>query len=273
MSAASDDSPWRESTSSETTESDRQPVATRSTIPPGMLAGALVSAERPPITGQISPASGKRSGSGLGSRERVGGRPTTFRNSASAASPRHWCSLASMSCAGPKRGEVLRDAVKIRGPVAVPACSQSPPHSIAVAVCLRFFVLTNPHRNGNRSPSLRRALPVVCCADDDWSLGGHRAIVGRSPDRERPPLTQNRGMLPSENAGSGGVGRGSNTCRRFLPGCARSEPAGDRLLGMGVVDRRRRQALAARGCYRGKRQADFQATDSTVVTRAIRLKA
>jgi hypothetical protein len=196
MSAASDDSPWRESTSSETTESDRQPVATRSTIPPGMLAGALVSAERPPITGQVSPASGKRSGSGLGSRERVGGRPTTFRNSASAASPRHWSSLASMSCAGPKRGEVLRDAVKIRGPVAVPACSQSPPHSIAVAVCLRFFVLTNPHRNGNRSPSLRRALPVVCCADDDWSLGGHRAIVGRSPDRKRPPLTQGRGMLP-----------------------------------------------------------------------------
>ena len=44
-------------------------------IPPGMLAGALVSAERPPITGQVSPASGGRSGSSLGSRERVAGRP------------------------------------------------------------------------------------------------------------------------------------------------------------------------------------------------------
>jgi hypothetical protein len=44
-------------------------------IPTGMLAGALVSAERPPITDQVSPVDGGRSGSGLGSRERVAGRP------------------------------------------------------------------------------------------------------------------------------------------------------------------------------------------------------
>ena len=61
--------------------------------------------------------------------------------------------------------------------------------------CLpRVFRADNPH--GMATGVLRlRALRVVV-VDDGWSLGGHRAIVGRSPDRKRPPLTQGRGMLP-----------------------------------------------------------------------------
>ena len=58
------------------TEGDRRPVAMRlPPIPPGMLAGALVRARSgPPIADQVSPVRGRRSGSGLGSRESVAGR-------------------------------------------------------------------------------------------------------------------------------------------------------------------------------------------------------
>jgi hypothetical protein len=125
-------------------------------IPPGMLAGALVSAERRPINGQVSPASGRRSGSSLGSRERVGGGPRLLET----ALRRHHrdAGAASMSCTGRSASRScvtqLQYAAR-RWWQAVPACSQSPPPAGTVglgdfALTMRIGMATGVLRFGGR---------------------------------------------------------------------------------------------------------------------------
>ena len=88
----------------------------------------LVAAKRAPVTiHEILAAGGVSSRSGGGDRVGPlegrgrglgdGGEPECMlgkqgpssRNNSTAASPRRWCSSASMSCTGPKRVDVLRE--------------------------------------------------------------------------------------------------------------------------------------------------------------------
>ena len=84
-----------------------------------------------------------------------------------------------MSCTGPKRVEVLRDVVTIRGALRLRLLNAFDPLNGSAEVFLRRLCRDDPHRDGNRLLPLPCTLRAVGGMDDGGWFGGHRQHLVR----------------------------------------------------------------------------------------------
>ena len=172
-----------------------------------------------------------------------------------AASPRRWCSSAPMPLGRSASRSVARDADTMRGPAMVAGRAgllSVTTASVAAPLAWGF----------SRRQSAWGWQPESCACGHAsggswngrwpeawWAWRHRRTVAGYEipPGRRYAPCSEKK-------YGERWRGRGSDTWKRFLlGGCSvRTRPRSPAGNGR-VVARRRRQALAARGCYRGKR--------------------
>ena len=117
------------------------------------------------------------------------------RHRRAAGAPRRRCPAPGRS-ASRSNARALRQRLRL--------LNASDPLDGSAEVFLRRLRCDDPHRDGNRLLSFAGTLRAVGGMDDGRRLGGHGAIVGRSPDMKS---RRGGGMLPvaRRNTGSGGV--------------------------------------------------------------------